>query len=31
MYTMLEEHGRRNVIRTLREGVTPEPGETNYS
>jgi 1-acyl-sn-glycerol-3-phosphate acyltransferase len=31
MYTNLEEQGRRNVIRTLREGVTPEPGETNYS
>ncbi|HEX6230060.1 MAG TPA: lysophospholipid acyltransferase family protein [Solirubrobacterales bacterium] len=31
MYTALEEQGRRNVIRALREGVTPEPGETNYS
>jgi 1-acyl-sn-glycerol-3-phosphate acyltransferase len=31
MYTRLDEQGRRNVIRTLREGVTPEPGETNYS
>ena len=31
MYTRLEEEGRGNVIRTLREGVTPEPGETNYS
>jgi 1-acyl-sn-glycerol-3-phosphate acyltransferase len=31
MYTQLEEQGRDNVIRTLREGVTPEPGETNYS
>jgi 1-acyl-sn-glycerol-3-phosphate acyltransferase len=31
MYTRLEEQGRDNVIRTLREGVTPEPGETNYS
>jgi 1-acyl-sn-glycerol-3-phosphate acyltransferase len=31
MYTQLEEQGRQNVIRTLREGVTPEPGETNYS
>jgi 1-acyl-sn-glycerol-3-phosphate acyltransferase len=31
MYTQLEEQGRRNVIRTLREGVTPEPGKTNYS
>src|SRR5262245_27120155 len=27
MYTQLEEQGRDNVIRTLREGVTPEPGE----
>ncbi len=31
MYTQLEQQGRRNVIRTLREGVTPEPGKTNYS
>ena len=31
MYTRLDEQGRRNVIRSLREGVTPEPGETNYS
>jgi 1-acyl-sn-glycerol-3-phosphate acyltransferase len=31
MYTQLEEQGRGNVIRTLREGVTPEPGKTNYS
>jgi len=31
MYTRLDEQGRRNVIRTLREGVTPDPGETNYS
>ena len=31
MYTRLDEQGRRNVIRALREGVTPEPGETNYS
>ncbi|HEY1355062.1 MAG TPA: lysophospholipid acyltransferase family protein [Solirubrobacterales bacterium] len=31
MYTRLDEQGRRNVIRTLREGVTPEPGKTNYS
>ena len=31
MYTRLEEQGRGNVIRALREGVTPEPGETNYS
>jgi 1-acyl-sn-glycerol-3-phosphate acyltransferase len=31
MYTRLDEQGRRGVIRTLREGVTPEPGETNYS
>jgi 1-acyl-sn-glycerol-3-phosphate acyltransferase len=31
MYTRLEEQGRGNVIRTLREGVTPEPGKTNYS
>jgi 1-acyl-sn-glycerol-3-phosphate acyltransferase len=31
MYTRLEEQGRRNVIRTLREGVTPDPGKTNYS
>jgi 1-acyl-sn-glycerol-3-phosphate acyltransferase len=31
MYTALEEQGRRSVIRALREGVTPEPGETNYS
>jgi 1-acyl-sn-glycerol-3-phosphate acyltransferase len=31
MYTQLEEEGRGNVIRTLREGVTPEPGKTNYS
>ncbi len=27
----LNEQGRRNVIRSLHEGVTPEPGETNYS
>ncbi len=31
MYTRLEAQGRGNVIRTLHEGVTPEPGETNYS
>jgi 1-acyl-sn-glycerol-3-phosphate acyltransferase len=31
MYTRLEEQGRRNVIRALREGVAPEPGEANYS
>jgi 1-acyl-sn-glycerol-3-phosphate acyltransferase len=31
MYTRLEEQGRRNVIRALREGVTPEPGEPDYS
>jgi 1-acyl-sn-glycerol-3-phosphate acyltransferase len=31
MYTALQEQGRGNVIRALREGVTPEPGETNYS
>jgi 1-acyl-sn-glycerol-3-phosphate acyltransferase len=31
MYTRLEEQGRGSVIRTLREGVTPEPGKTNYS
>jgi 1-acyl-sn-glycerol-3-phosphate acyltransferase len=31
MYTRLEEQGRRSVIRALREGVTPEPGEANYS
>jgi 1-acyl-sn-glycerol-3-phosphate acyltransferase len=31
IYTRLDEQGRRNVIRTLREGVTPEPGKTNYS
>ena len=31
MYTQLEEQGRGNVIRALREGVTPEPGKTNYS
>lgn len=31
MHTALDEQGRRNVIRALREGVTPEPGETNYS
>jgi 1-acyl-sn-glycerol-3-phosphate acyltransferase len=31
MYTALQEQGRRNVIRALREGVTPEPGKTNYS
>jgi 1-acyl-sn-glycerol-3-phosphate acyltransferase len=31
MYGRLSEQGRRNVIRSLREGVTPEPGETNYS
>jgi 1-acyl-sn-glycerol-3-phosphate acyltransferase len=32
MYTRLEEQGRRNVIRALREGLpAPEPGETNYS
>jgi 1-acyl-sn-glycerol-3-phosphate acyltransferase len=31
MYTRLERQGRRNVIRALREGVTPEPGEANYS
>jgi len=29
MYTRLEEQGRRNVIRALREGVTPDPGETS--
>jgi 1-acyl-sn-glycerol-3-phosphate acyltransferase len=29
MYTALEERGRRSVIRSLREGVTPEPGETS--
>lgn len=31
MYTALEEQGRRGVIKALREGVTPEPGKTNYS
>jgi 1-acyl-sn-glycerol-3-phosphate acyltransferase len=31
MYTRLEEQGRRNVIRALREGVTPEPGKPDYS
>lgn len=31
MYTPLQEQGRRKVIRALREGVTPEPGEANYS
>jgi 1-acyl-sn-glycerol-3-phosphate acyltransferase len=31
MYTRLEEQGRRDVIRALREGATPEPGEANYS
>jgi 1-acyl-sn-glycerol-3-phosphate acyltransferase len=31
MYTDLEERGRGDVIRSLREGVTPEPGKTNYS
>jgi 1-acyl-sn-glycerol-3-phosphate acyltransferase len=31
MYTPLEQRGRRNVIRGLRECVTPEPRETNYS
>ena len=31
MYTALEEQGRKGVIRSLREGVTPDPGETNYS
>jgi 1-acyl-sn-glycerol-3-phosphate acyltransferase len=31
MYTRLEEQGRRNVVRALREGVIPEPGKTNYS
>jgi 1-acyl-sn-glycerol-3-phosphate acyltransferase len=29
MYTALEEQGRRNVIRALREGVTLEPGKTH--
>jgi 1-acyl-sn-glycerol-3-phosphate acyltransferase len=30
MYTTLEERGRRNVIRALREGLPgPEPGETS--
>ena len=29
MYMALEEQGRRNVIRALREGVTPEPGKTH--
>ena len=29
MYTRLEEQGRRNVIRAVREGVTPEPGQTS--
>ncbi|MEX2108114.1 MAG: lysophospholipid acyltransferase family protein [Solirubrobacterales bacterium] len=29
MYTALEEQGRRNVIRALREGVTPEPGKAS--
>jgi 1-acyl-sn-glycerol-3-phosphate acyltransferase len=31
MYTNLEEQGRGNVIKALREGVTPDPGKTNYS
>jgi 1-acyl-sn-glycerol-3-phosphate acyltransferase len=31
MYTRLDQQGRRSVIRALREGVTPEPGEANYS
>lgn len=31
MYTRLDQEGRRSVIRALREGVTPEPGEANYS
>ena len=31
MYTRLEEVGRGEVIRALREGVTPEPGDPNYS
>lgn len=31
MYTALEAQGRRDVIRSLRQGVTPEPGKTNYS
>jgi 1-acyl-sn-glycerol-3-phosphate acyltransferase len=31
MYTRLDEQGRRDVIRALREGVTPEPGKANYS
>jgi 1-acyl-sn-glycerol-3-phosphate acyltransferase len=31
MYMRLEEQGRRSVIRALREDVTPEPGEANYS
>jgi 1-acyl-sn-glycerol-3-phosphate acyltransferase len=30
MYTRLEEQGRRNVVRALREGLSgPEPGETS--
>jgi 1-acyl-sn-glycerol-3-phosphate acyltransferase len=29
MYTALEEQGRRNVIRALRESVTPEPDKTS--
>jgi 1-acyl-sn-glycerol-3-phosphate acyltransferase len=29
MYTALEQQGRRGVIRSLREGVTPNPGETS--
>jgi 1-acyl-sn-glycerol-3-phosphate acyltransferase len=29
MYTTLEEQGRGNVIRALREGLSPEPGETS--
>jgi 1-acyl-sn-glycerol-3-phosphate acyltransferase len=30
MYTVLEEHGRHNVIRALREGLpSPEPGKTS--
>ncbi len=32
MYTRLDEQGRRNVIRALREGLpSPEPGKSNYS
>jgi 1-acyl-sn-glycerol-3-phosphate acyltransferase len=29
MYTALEGQGRRSVIRSLREGVTPNPGEAS--